>query len=891
MEVFFTATSTWGVMGKFSTPRAYHAMVLGRDGNLYAIGGSNGTTFLAGTNFRYLSGTPDAVSVGAPPSLRKSSITAVDLPQLGEGKFLTVIGKKFAGFSEAAGGGAASANSEHHQPRLLLQSVEHSGGTGSQGSGGFLIDLTTRIYSNTANLWSKVDSSITVQLPSYPADGIRVPYGWYHLRTGANAQFSDSLIIQAGPPKPSAAPTGLTPNPGTVSSTTILWSWNAVAAPLDGYNIYSATNGIILGTAPVSAAPSFLQTALAPNTTALIMVAAYTLSGDGPLALSSTFYSLSTVPINISISEVAADRVTLSWDANNNASGTVYEISDSTDNFVANFSTPIPTVLQITSHSVVVDSLRFNTTYYFRLRAFNGFGLPSSFSAVVSTMTRAPISAITATAQSPSVIQWNWPDPGGVSLYNIYNATNGALIGTSNSNVYNDVNLSTNSMRSVIVAAVTMAEGPLTHSPTIYTLAATPALVSPALVSVSTGGVGVVWAAGGNPLGTRYELVASFAGVALSTVTTASFAGQISGIEPPATVLDLAVRALNGDGIPSGFLALGRISTLANPPINLRVLGTTPNSISVAWDANNNSSSATYQVTYSSDGFISNISTPLAFSALSNQTALVISGLMTGTTYAIRVAAQNADGALTAFSNSITTAPFNGGVAVGSVGGPVIANQDTTLTGTLGDGRVVSLRVAANAFPSNTFITISSITIPPSPCGTLGTSIGVSLTPAPTLQPVGPIYLNLSYTNAQLGGAAASQAALMRVDASGRCVPLKTTVDTAAKTLTAQLNHLSQFQVVQVAPASTLDSALIFPNPFYPSRGQGFVTFSALPAAARVRLFTSRGELIFEDVANASGLLTWNGTNKSGRNAASGIYMAVIEAGGSKQIFKVAVLR
>lgn len=891
VEAYYIASSTWALMGILSTPRAYHATVLGLDGNLYAIGGSNGVTFLDNTNTRYFSDTPDLESVGFPPSLRKSSITAVDVPRLEEGKFLTLTGKRFAGFSEAAGGGAASANSSHDQPKVVLQALESSGGTGSQGGSSYFLDLTTRIFDNSANLWTKIDSSITVQLPSYPGDGVRVPYGWYNLRTAANGVYSDGKLLQAGPAKPGAAPTGLAADPATVSSNTINWSWTAVAPPLDGYNIYSATSGVILGTAPVSATPGFRQTGLEPNTTALIMVAAYTLSGDGPLALSSTFYTLPNAPTNITVSEVASDKLTVNWDANNNAASTIYEVSDSTDNFTANFSTPIPTVLEVTSHSVVVASLFSNTTYYFRLRAFNGFGLPSNFSAVVSTITRAPVSAISGNAQSPSSIQWNWPDPGGVSFYKVYNATNGALIATSSSNVYNQTNLSTNTMHSIIVSAVTSAEGPLTYSPTVYTLVAVPSSVSPAIVNVSTGGVGVVWGAGGNPLGTQYEMIASSAGVIISTIATIGFTAQVSGIDRPATTLDFAVRALNGDGIPSGYLPLGRISTLANPPINLRVLGTTPSSISVAWDRNNNSSSATYQVTYSTDDFIRYVSTPLAFSALSNQNALVIAGLVTATTYTIRAAAQNPDGVVTAFSNSVTTSPFNGGVAVGSVGGPVLANEDTLISGTLGDGRAITFHVPANAFPSNTFITISSITIPPSPCGALGSAIGVAITPQPDLQPTAPIFLGLGYAAGELGAIPASEAALMRLDASGRCVPLKTTIDTANRLLTAQLNHMSVFQVAQVPPSATLDTALIFPNPFYPSRGNGFVTFSALPAGSRVRLFTTRGELVFDDVANASGLLTWNGVNKAGHGVASGVYIAVVSAGGSKKIFKVAVLR
>ena len=131
----------------------------------------------------------------------------------------------------------------------------------------------------------------------------------------------------------------------------------------------------------------------------------------------------------------------------------------------------------------------------------------------------------------------------------------------------------------------------------------------------------------------------------------------------------------------------------------------------------------------------------------------------------------------------------------------------------------------------------------------------------------------------------------MRLDPTGVCVPLPTTIDTVNHTLTVQLNHLSKFQVVNLAGSNTPDSTNIFPNPFYPSRGQGYVTLSSMPPYAHVRFYTTRGELINESYANGSGLLLWGGINQSGRSVASGVYLVVIESGGAKKILKVVVLR
>ena len=67
-----------------------------------------------------------------------------------------------------------------------------------------------------------------------------------------------------------------------------------------------------------------------------------------------------------------------------------------------------------------------------------------------------------------------------------------------------------------------------------------------------------------------------------------------------------------------------------------------------------------------------------------------------------------------------------------------------------------------------------------------------------------------------------------------------------------------------------------------------------VPASARVRIFTMRGELVFDQTANSSGILTWGGTNRYGRSVASGVYLVTVEAGSNssdKKILKLVVLR
>ena len=64
-----------------------------------------------------------------------------------------------------------------------------------------------------------------------------------------------------------------------------------------------------------------------------------------------------------------------------------------------------------------------------------------------------------------------------------------------------------------------------------------------------------------------------------------------------------------------------------------------------------------------------------------------------------------------------------------------------------------------------------------------------------------------------------------------------------------------------------------------------------VPAGARVRVFTLRGERIFDTVANGAGNVTWLANNPAGRPVASGLYLVVIESGGTKKVMKLAVIR
>ncbi|UPT72910.1 MAG: T9SS type A sorting domain-containing protein [Elusimicrobiota bacterium] len=256
----------------------------------------------------------------------------------------------------------------------------------------------------------------------------------------------------------------------------------------------------------------------------------------------------------------------------------------------------------------------------------------------------------------------------------------------------------------------------------------------------------------------------------------------------------------------------------------------------------------------------------------------------------MRVIASNPFGQLSQFSNTVTTQTFNGGAPPGSLAGDILRDSNSELSGSIGNGRLVLVRAPAQTFSSNVRVTISSFT-PPAVLCPGATSIAFSIVNDPGLQPIGSLYFSFSFLPAELGTIPASRALLLRYDpVSNTCVPLETSVDAANGWMTARINHFSLFQVGTVPLTTTAETARVFPNPYYAAR-DGYVTIDNVPPLARVRIFTLRGEPVLDVKANSAGLLTWSGTNGHGRTVASGVYLVMVESGGSKKLLKLAVIR
>ncbi len=916
--------------------RANHTSVITKDNYILNIGGWDGAKCLATTDIAYFGASPDIDGL-TPEIVRQPVIsTGTDLFNWGDSVTLQSGTTNFYGITEASGGGAGPMNSSQSNPRVYMQQIDNPSG--------FMIDLSTRIYSIYASAnpnpnWEKTLSSITVITPSIAGD---MPHGWYNMRVASNGLFSEGHTVQVTVPRPTGIITA--PSGSVLGTTAISWSWDkGTSTDADGYMLYSATNSVFITTTAFDTTSNtvyYTQSKLSPNTQASVMVSAYNLGGSGPLSRSSTYYTLAATPGLMAITAASFESVSLQWDPSGNTPGTPYELSmcvspntvPCTFSDPLSISTPVPYSVNYTSTYTVISQLSDNQLYSFRVSARNGAGIVTDFNSTpVSTMTVGAINDLTGTAVSSSAISWSWDEATGSGVfYEIYDITAGTAsavrLSSTSYNYYTQTGLPANSTHKVAVNAAKtntnlgVVRGPYSFSSLIYTLTVQPLPGTPnVFTNVSTGSFTVNWITNGNPAGTPYGIMLSSGAdfVAYSSFSTTGASLDVNSLAPNVRYY-LRLYAVNGVGIAGTMVDLGSKYTLARAPLSVVPLSTTMSGTMLGWDTADNSTATIYEVRGTTENFNLSVNTYVPFASLYNLNYYSLSGLLTGTTYYFDVAARNGEGHVTARIQAVPAAftlAGPDGAPSASIGGTSDPSKATTISGTLPNGRKVKLYIPAGAFSSQVAIAISSSAV--HHCAYLPSKVSpleVAIFSESEVQPQMPLTLTMDFEQGgtslgDIGDITTNQTRMVM----GRynpdttdCLPLETTIktndtantDIGARTVTATLNHFAVpghnyaiFQLMVKDPSSGLADVAVYPNPFYPRRGDGFVTINNMPASTSVRIYTLTGEKIWEGTAGTTGILIWKGVNKSGYLVASGIYLAVIDSSAGKKVLKLAVER
>jgi len=119
-------------------------------------------------------------------------------------------------------------------------------------------------------------------------------------------------------------------------------------------------------------------------------------------------------------------------------------------------------------------------------------------------------------------------------------------------------------------------------------------------------------------------------------------------------------------------------------------------------------------------------------------------------------------------------------------------------------------------------------------------------------------------------------------------------INSREKLVSVRVNHFTIFALMGYAPAEDLDNVIVYPNPFKPQDGHTGVIFDGLTENVKIRIFTVAGRLAkdWEGSTAPDYQWEWDGTNNSGDNVASGLYIYVITADGKEKARgKIAVIR
>jgi N-acetylneuraminic acid mutarotase len=917
-ESFDPDLRSWSEQGK-AVSRSRHTSVMTRGNRVINIGGWNGGQYLDTTEYTDFQFWPD--SQGLTAGTTRQPLISTGTAMFDHGWRATLISNtsNFHGVTEAAGGGSGPMTSSHSNPRVYLQQIDNTSG--------FMIDLSTRVYSHYGGPntdWSRTLSSITVITPSLPAE---MPRGWYHMRVAANGVFSEGFTVQVSTPRPRVEAS--TPTATVQGTSSVTWTWSNATAhnDADGFAIYSASTSVFIATVAfaVSGDITYTQTGLAPNTPASIMVAAYNQGGYGPLVRSGTYYTLAAPPAHLTIKDVSFETVTLTWSANGNTPITRYELSmaEESPDFSVRVSTPVGFDDAFTSTTYTVVGIEANSLYYFRVRARNGGGVVTVSTPAappyISTVTVAQVQNLQGTPLSGHEISWSWMQSVGADYYEVYDITdstvNPPLVDSTANNYLTQTSLSTNTVHQVIVYALkNTPSGPVRGSPgysgRVYTLANPPEARN--FTAVSTGTMTLNWGPNGNPVNTDYLIhfssYASYSPYYSSATVRAGNSYTAGGLRPN-TVYYARVYALNGNSVPTAPASLGSKYTHAQAPSGVTAVTIAMSGVTLVWNTGANPSGTYYEVRSSTNNFVT-ISTHVLFAQLFTESTVTVSGLLTSTTYQFDVAAKNGENIVTARTlvvPAVFTLAGPSGTPSGAVGGTGVPGVTSVIAGTLPNGHTVSMSIPPAAFTAETAVAISSHSVGIVPYSANPCNVNTGAGGIPVLavniysdngtQPYDPVSFTIGYgnmTSAQIASINQNIPKLVWArynPVNGQCLPLETSVNTGNRTITSSLNHFSIFQLIIKEPASNLAGVLIYPNPFFPNRGQGFVTFNNLPAAAKVNIYTLSGTKVWEGSATTSGVLTWRGVNENGNPVGSGVYFVSVKSTGGDKIFKLAVER
>ncbi|MDZ7303603.1 MAG: fibronectin type III domain-containing protein [candidate division KSB1 bacterium] len=270
---------------------------------------------------------------------------------------------------------------------------------------GFKIERKT----GTAGTYAEI-ATVGANVTSYSSTGLTANTKYFYRVRAYNANGNSNYSNEANATTLLKAPSNLVAT--AVSSSQINLSWTDNTTNESGFKIERKTgaSGTYAEIATVgSNVTNYSNTGLAAGTEYFYRVRAYTATNVSAYSnedSATTLSNLPAAPSNLTATPVSNTQIDLTWTDNaNNETG--FKIERKTG--AAGTYAEIATVGQnVTSYSNT--GLSGNTKYFYRVRAYNGFGNSNySNEASATTFLKAP-SNLVATAVSSSQINLSWTD-------------------------------------------------------------------------------------------------------------------------------------------------------------------------------------------------------------------------------------------------------------------------------------------------------------------------------------------------------------------------------------------------------------------------------------------------------------------------------------------------
>ena len=612
---------------------------------------------------------------------------------------------------------------------------------------------------------------------------------------------------------------------------------------------------------------------------------------------------------------VGAASLTLAWSSGGDQPDTLYQAEVSS---VSNFSAGASSARVRTASAVFTD-LVSNKLYYARVEAIGRAGGVAGYVSLGSTTTLVqaptlPGQPFSGQTTNGFKFAFNQTDAAGTRYTVLVSTDPGFATINASSNMTSSsatfAGLLSNQFYHVEVAALNLAGSPSVYAvaaPTATAVAAPLTEAVPVTTETATS-FGFQWNPGTLAPGTPYLAQVSNSAAFVSGVTsstTANAFATFSGLLPNTTYYG-QVQALSVSADPNGPVlsaaALG--ATLPNlpPAAGVPFVMVAYTSATVAWTplplAPPSAAAEGYLVQFSTSP---DFTTVAAFSAVAPAaSSATVDDLAYATTYFARVGAVGWEGLANflPLGSTVTALPP---LSSGTVSASGLA---LTVPTSFSQVRSMNVLVPPGAFPAGTPVSAAAnVAVLPAAVSNeasltpFGANVGLVLS-ANGLQPTAPVTITMAYDFTQIpAGRSESELELWRYDPNAlQWTLVPSHDDPVGHVLTAQTPHFSTFAPFFVAAGADVSAVQVFPQPWEIGDASSqywasVLTFSGLPSAATVKVFTMMGELVWSGAASGGGVLTWNGNNRFGRAAASGTYYAAFQSGGRTKTRRLVIIR